>query len=173
MKVEEKKSLLLEGLLPTDVWNAIIVILILFGVFIAIFKGVVLIRDEVRKNRERKSLEGNTAIDQIATKVTEKINTQIDEKFDSFEQKIDQKFVEIDRKLASDKETIDMHTRQLNAQNARVDQLDNDNKALLHGMSALLGHIATGNSIDKVKKTNDVMKNYMIDRKYNEEDWKI
>lgn len=171
--MEEKKSLLLEGLLPTDVWNAIIVILILFGVFIAIFKGVVLIRDEVRKNRERKSLEGNTAIDQIATKVTEKINTQIDEKFDSFEQKIDQKFVEIDRKLASDKETIDMHTRQLNAQNARVDQLDNDNKALLHGMSALLGHIATGNSIDKVKKTNDVMKNYMIDRKYNEEDWKI
>lgn len=171
--MEEKKSLLLEGLLPTDVWNAIIVILILFGVFIAIFKGVVLIRDEVRKNRERKSLEGNTAIDQIATKVTEKINTQIDEKFDSFEQKFDQKFEEIDRKLASDKETIEMHTRQLNAQNIRVDQLDNDNKALLHGMSALLGHIATGKSIDKVKKTNDVMKNYMIDRKYNEEDWKI
>ena len=171
--MEEKKSMLLEGLLPTDVWNAIIVILILFGVFVAVFKGVVLIRDEIRKSKEKKSLQGNTAIDQIATKVTEKINTQIDEKFDSFEQKFDQKFEEIDRKLASDKETIEMHTRQLNAQEGRVDRLDNDTKALLHGMSALLGHIATGNSIDKVKKTNDVMKNYLIDRKYDEEDWKI
>ena len=171
--MEEKKSLLLEGLLPTDVWNAIIVILILFGVFIAVFKGVVLIRDEIRKSKEKKSLQGNTAVDQIATKVTEKINTQIDEKFDSFEQKFDQKFEEIDRKLASDKETIELHTRQLNAQNARVDQLDNDNKALLHGMSALLGHIATGNSVEKVKKANDAMKNYLIDRKYDEEDWKI
>lgn len=171
--MEEKKSMLLEGLLPTDVWNAIIVILILFGVFVAVFKGIVLIRDEIRKNKEKKSLHGNTAIDQIATKVTEKINTQIDEKFESFEKKIDEKFEDIDKKLAADKETIEMHTRQLNAQEARVDRLDNDTKALLHGMSALLGHIATGNSIDKVKKTNDVMKNYLIDRKYDEEDWKI
>ena len=171
--VEEKKSMLLEGLLPIDVWNAIIVILVLFGVFVAVFKGVVLIRDEIRKHRERKALHGDGVTDQIAAKVTEKLTPQIDEKFTSFEKKIDKRLGEIDKKLASDKEAIEMHTRQLNAQEDRVDRLDNDTKALLHGMSALLGHIATGNSIDKVKKTNDVMKNYMIDRKYNEEDWKI
>ena len=171
--MEEKKSMLLEGLLPVDVWNAIIVILILFGVFVAVFKGVILIRDEIRKHKERKQLQGNGVTDQIADKVIEKLKPQIDEKFESFEKKIDEKFEDIDKKLASDKETIEMHTRQLNAQEDRVDRLDNDTKALLHGMSALLGHIATGNSIDKVKMTNDVMKNYMIDRKYNEEDWKI
>ena len=77
----------------------------------------------------------------------------------------------IDRKLAADKEIIEMHTAQLNAESSRVDRLDNDSKALLHGMSALLGHIATGNSIDRVKKTNQVMNNYLIDRKYHEEDW--
>ena len=54
--MEEKKSLLLEGLLPVDVWNALIVILILFGVFIAVFKGVVMIRDEVEKRNKKKNI---------------------------------------------------------------------------------------------------------------------
>ena len=169
----EEKKMLLEGLLPTDIWNAIIVLLVLFGVFVAVFKGVVLIKDEIRKNKEKKELQGEGITDKIATKVTENIKTQIDEKFKSFEKNFNEKFAEIDKKLAADKETIEMHTRQLNAQEERVDRLDNDTKALLHGMSALLSHISTGNSVDKVKKVDGVMKNYLIDRKYNEEDWKI
>ena len=169
----EEKKMLLEGLLPTDIWNALIVLLVLFGVFVAVFKGVVLIKDEIRKNKEKKELQGEGITDKIATKVTENIKTQIDEKFKSFEKNFNEKFAEIDRKLAADKETIEMHTRQLNAQEERVDRLDNDTKALLHGMSALLSHISTGNNVDKVKKVDGVMKNYLIDRKYNEEDWKI
>ena len=55
---------------------------------------------------------------------------------------------------------------------SRVDRLDNDTRALLHGVSALLGHEIDGNSIDRVKRTNDAMKNYLIDRKYKEDDWK-
>lgn len=171
--MDEKKSLLLEGLLPTDVWNAIIVLLILFGVFVAVFKGVVMIRDEIQKRKDRRELQGAGVTDQIAIKVSEKITPQIDEKFTAFEKKFDKKFADIDKKLASDKATIELHTTQLNAQKDRVDRLDDDTKALLHGVSALLSHIATGNNVEKVKKTDGVMKNYLIDRKYNEEDWKL
>ena len=54
--MEEKKALLLEGLLPVDVWNAVIVILALFGVGIAVFKGIILIRDEVKKHKKEKAV---------------------------------------------------------------------------------------------------------------------
>ena len=49
-----EKTLLLEGLLPTDVWNALIVLFVLFGVFMAVFKGYVVIRDEHRKRVKEK-----------------------------------------------------------------------------------------------------------------------
>jgi len=160
MSLEGEKKLLLEGLLPTDIWNALIVLLILFGVFIAVFKGVTMIRDEIQKSMDKKALKGDDITDRIANKVIEQLTPKLDEKF-----------AEIDRKLAADKEAIDLQMSQLNAQKDRVDRLDNDNRALLHGMSALLGHIATGNSIDRVKKTNATMNNYLIDRKYHEEDW--
>ena len=52
--MEEKKTLLLEGLLPTDVWNAIIVLLILFGAAVAILKGISFIRDEIEKSKNKK-----------------------------------------------------------------------------------------------------------------------
>ena len=158
--MEGEKRLLLDGLLPTDVWNALIVLVVLFGVFVGIFKGVVLIRDEIRKSRERKQLRGVDVTEQIANKVMEKLSPELEKKF-----------AEIDRKLAADKEAIDLQMSELNATKGRVDRLDNDSKALLHGMSALLSHEATGNSIDKIKKTNATLNNYLIDRKYREEDW--
>jgi len=169
--MDEKKSLLLEGLLPTDVWNALIVLIILFGVFVAVFKGVVLIRDEIRKNRERKQLRSTDVTEQIATKVTDKIDKKIDERFETFEKKFDKKFEDIDKKLEADKEIIELHTSQLNAEKGRVDRLDNDTRALLHGVSALLGHQIDGNGIDRLKKTNRAMNNYLIDRTYKEGDW--
>ena len=168
----QNKSLLLEGLLPTDIWNALIVLIILFGVFVAVFKGVVLIRDEVRKGKERKKLQNTDVTEQIATKVTEKIDTKIDERFGEFEKKIDKKFEDIDRKLAADKEIIELHTSQLNAEKTRVDRLDNDTRALLHGVSALLSHQIDGNGIERLKKTDRAMSNYLIDRKYDEGDWR-
>lgn len=169
--MEEKKSLLLEGLLPTDVWNAIIVLLILFGVFVAVFKGVVLIRDEIQKRKDKKELNGAGVTDQIAKKVTDELTTQIDEKFGAFEKRLDQKFEEIDKKLAADKQTLEMHTAQLNAHQGRVDKLDNDSKALCHGMFALLSHEVNGNSVDKLKRAEGAMKDYLIDGIYKEDAW--
>ena len=169
----EGKESLLEGLSLNSVWTFICIGFALIGIFLVIAKFIDQIKKWVKEYRDNKAIGKQGVTEEIATKVTENITTQIDEKFDKFEKRIDEKFEDIDKKLAADKETLSNHTRQLNAQEDRVDRLDNDNKALLHGMSALLGHIATGNSIEKVKKTNATMNNYLIDRKYNEEDWKL
>ena len=169
----DEKTSFLEGLSLNSVWTFICIGFALVGAFLVIAKFIDQIKKWAKEHRENKALGKQGITEEIATKVTENITTQIDEKFDNFEKRIEKKFEGIDKKLASDKEVLANHTRQLNAQEDRVDRLDNDTKALLHGMSALLGHIATGNSIDKVKKTNTTMNNYLIDRKYNEEDWKL
>lgn len=162
----EKKTLLLEGLLPTDVWNAIIVLLILFGVVIAMLKGIVFIRDEIRKSRERKRINDVDVTEEIANKVMEKLTTQIDEKFDVFSKNFDKKFEEIDVKLSSDKETLKSHTTQLNDHESRVSKLEGGDRSLCQGMLALL------NQNPALQKQTHAMQNYLITGKYNEEDWK-
>ena len=59
-----------------------------------------------------------------------------------------------------------MHTRQLNEQESRVSKLEGGNKALCHGMLALLEKDAT------LEKAQHAMKNYLIDGIYKEDDWK-
>lgn len=164
--MEEKRTLLLEGLLPVDIWNTIIVILILFGVFIAVFKGIVMIKDEVEKRKKKKELNNTDITEQIADKVSEKLTPQIDEKFTSFEKSFDKRFDEIDKKLASDKETLESHTHQLNEHEGRVSRLEGGDKALCHGMLALLERDPA------LVNAQRAMKNYLIDGHYNEADWK-
>lgn len=151
----------IEGITPDMLWTTMVVIVGLAALFVLgvkVYEGVKKIR---RDRRESRQLEGQDITDRIAGKVMEQLTPKLDEKF-----------AEIDRKLAADKETLEMHTAQLNATTDRVDRLDNDNKALLHGMSALLSHEVNGNSVDKLKKTNTAMNNYLIDRIYKEDDWK-
>lgn len=164
--MEEKKTLLLEGLLPVDVWNALIVIIVMFGVFIAIFKGVVVIRDEAEKRKKKKELNKTDVTDEIADKVMEKLTPQIDEKFENFSKNFDEKFKDIDKKLESDKETLRLHTTQLNEHERRVSGLEGGSRALCHGMLALL------EKDPALVKEQKAMKNYLIDGKYDEEDWK-
>jgi len=151
----------IEGITPGMIWTFLVVLVGLMALVVLGDKVMDVFRNAKKRKQETAELQGSDITDRIATKVIEKLSPQLDEKF-----------AEIDRKLAADKDAIDLQMSQLNAQKDRVDRLDNDTKALLHGMSALLNHIATGNSIDKVKKTNGTMNNYLIDRKYNEEDWK-
>lgn len=162
----QQKSFLLEGLLPVDVWNFIVVGLILFGVGLAVFKGVILVRDEIQKSKDKKRLQRKDVTDEIADKVMEKLTPQIDEKFDEFSKSFDDKFKDIDDKLKSDKETLVLHTTQLNDHETRVGKLEGGNLALCHGMLALLERDP---SLGKEQKA---MKNFLIDGKYREEDWK-
>lgn len=152
----------IEGITPSMLWTSLVVLVGLMALVVLGDKVMDVYRNAKKRKKETQELQGQDITDRIADKVIEKLNPALDKKF-----------AEIDKKLAADKETIELHTSQLNAQVARVDQLDSDTKALLHGMSALLSHEATGNSIEKVKKTNTTMSNYLIDRKYNEEDWKF
>ena len=163
--MEEKKTLLLEGLLPVDVWNAIIVILILFGVFIAVFKGIALIRDEAEKHKKKKNINKKDVTDEIADKVMEQLMPKIDEKFTTFEQKFDDKFDDIDKKLSSDKEDIKSHTRQLNDHESRVSKLEGGSNTLCQGMLALLERDPG------LKNAAHAMKNYLITGQYNPKDW--
>ena len=157
----EEKVQAIEGITPSMLWTFLIVLVGLMALIVLGDKAIDVFRKAKKRKQEQQELQGTDITDRIADKVMAQLTPKLDEKF-----------AEIDRKLAADKEAIDLQMSQLNAQKDRVDRLDNDNRALLHGMSALLGHIATGNSIDRVKKTNQVMNNYLIDRKYCEEDWK-
>ena len=163
--MEEKKAMLLEGLLPVDVWNTIIVVLILFGVFVAVFKGVILIRDEVKKNKKEKQVNKKDVTDEIADKVMEKLTPQIDEKFADFSKSVDEKFKDIDTKLSSDKETLKSHTTQLNDHEDRVSKLESGNNTLCQGMLALLERDP------QLQQAAHAMKNYLITGQYNAKDW--
>lgn len=164
-KLEEKKVLLLEGLLPSDVWNTLVVLLALFGIGIAVFKGIVMIREEIEKHNKKKNINKKDVTDEIADKVMEQLTPQIDEKFKSFEEKIDEKIADIDVKLSSDKADISSHTRQLNDHESRVSRLEGGNNTLCQGMLALLERDAA------LSHAAHAMKNYLITGKYDPKDW--
>lgn len=151
----------IEGISPEMLWTALIVIIGLGTLYVLYGKVRATWRAEKKEKRKAQELEGKDITDQIAEKVLERLTPQIDEKFAKF----DLRFEEIDKKLASDKETIEMHTRQLNEQEGRVSKLEGGNKALCHGMLALL------ESNPNLGKAQTAMKNYLIDGKYKEEDW--
>ena len=158
----------IEGITPAMLWTFVVVLVGLMALIVLGDKVMDVFRNAKKRRKEQHELEGQDITVRIADKVMEKLTPTLDEKFEG----INKQFEEIDRKLAADKEAIELHTAQLNAQQGRVDRLDNDTRALLHGVSALLGHQVDGNSVDKLKRTNDAMKNYLIDRKYDESDWK-
>lgn len=158
----------IEGISPDMIWTFLVVAVGLMALIVLGDKVLDVYRNAKKRKKERTELEGQDITERIADKVLEKLTPTLDEKFGE----INRQFEEVDRKLAADKEAIELHTAQLNAQQGRVDRLDNDTRALLHGVSALLGHQVDGNSVDKLKRTNDAMKNYLIDRKYEEGDWK-
>lgn len=163
--MEERKSLLLEGLLPVDVWNTLVVALILFGVGMAIFKGIVAIRDEIEKHRKKKTLNKKDVTDEIADKVMEQLTPKIDEKFDNFSKSFDKKFEDIDKKLSDDKELLQAHTRQLNVHEDRVGKLEGGTDTLCQGMLALIARDPA------LTKAAHAMQNYLINREYNPKDW--
>lgn len=150
----------IEGISPYMLWIFLVVLVGIMALIVLGDKVLDVFRNAKRRRQEQSELNGQDITDRIATKVIEKLTPTLDSKFD-----------EIERKFAADKEMLEMHTTQLNAHQDRVDRLDNDTKALLHGMSALLSHQVTGNSIEKLQKTYTATNNYLIDRVYKEESW--
>ena len=142
-------------------WTFLVVLVGLMGLFTLGYKVYDIIRKEHKARVEAKQLAGSDITDRIADKVMEKLEPKLTEKFD-----------EIDRKLQNDKEQLELHTAQLNAYQNRVNKLEDGNKALCHGIFALLSHEVNGNSIDRLKSTQNAMRDYLIDGVYKEDSWK-
>lgn len=165
MRTMEEKAKAVEGLLPVDLWNFIVVGLALFGIVVAVVKGIGIIRDEMKKRKEKKEMNKVGVTDEIANKVMEKLTPQIDSKFKEFNDSVDKKFDEIDRKLDNDKETLGLHTTQLNDHETRVSRLEGGNWSLCQGMLALIKRDP------ELKQAEHAMENYLITGKYNASDW--
>jgi len=151
----------IEGITPAMLWTFLVVLVGLMALVVLGDKVADVFRKAKKRRQDENQLNDADITDRIADKVMEQLTPKLDEKFE-----------EIDRKLANDRNDIVLQTNQLNATTARVDRLDNDSKALLHGMSALLSHSINGNSTDRLKKTQTAMHNYLIDGIYKEDDWK-
>lgn len=159
----------IEGISPDMLWTFMVVLVGLVSLFLLWYKVVEVVRKEKEIRRNRDTLNSSDVTDRIADKVSEKITPQIDERFDTFEKKFD----DIDRKLAADKQMLELHTSQINAQQERVNRLETDTKAMCHGIFALLSHeLDGGDSVEDIKRTHDAMRDYLIDGKYREDDWK-
>lgn len=164
--METKEVLKIEGISPDMLWTFIVVLVGLVALFLMGYKVVEVIRKEKQHRQEQQQLEGQDITDRIADKVMDKLTPQIDEKFAEFSRSVDMKFEEIDNKLKSDKDTLTLHTTQLNDHESRVSKLEGANYSLCHGMLALLERDPA------LAKEQKAMKNFLIDGKYNEEDWK-
>lgn len=158
----------IEGISPDMLWTFCVVAVGLMALVVLVYKVVEIMRKEQERKQNRTQLQGQDITDRIADKVIAKLMPEIDEKFNE----INQKFESVDQKLANDKENIESHTRQLNAYEERVKKLEDGNKALCHGIFALLGHEVSGNSIENLKAAHKAMKNYLIDGVYKEDEWK-
>lgn len=157
----------IEGITPSMLWTFFVVLVGLLGLVVLVNKVVEIVRKEHERRANREQLNGQDITERIATAVMTKLTPELDKKFDE----VDRRFAEIDSKLSNDKAQIESHTRQLNACKNRVDQLESGNKALCHGVFALLSHEVNGNSIDKLTKAQDAMRNFLIDGTYKEGDW--
>lgn len=156
----------IDGLTLDSVWTFICIGFALIGAFLVIAKFIDQIKKWVKERQEKQALGKTDITKDVADKVVEQIGPQIDQKFAEFSRSVDLKFEEIDNKLKSDKDTLTLHTTQLNDHESRVSKLEGANYSLCHGMLALLERDPA------LTKEQKAMKNYLIDGKYNEEDWK-
>ncbi len=160
-KMQAQNLPAVEGLTPAVLWYTLVGIVGLSALFILFDKVSSILKRRQREKQEERQLENQDITDRIANKVEEKLEPKFLE--------INRKFEEIDGKLSNDKDTIDMHTRQLNAYEGRVDKLERGNNALIHGVFALLSHQIDGNCIDRLKRSAKGIQNYLIDGEYKEE----
>ena len=164
----------IEGITPSMLWTFCVVLVGLLALVVLVYKVVEIMRKEHERRQNREQLVGQGIEERIANAVMLKLTPELDKKFTEVNKKfedVNKQFTEIDKKLSNDKAEIEMHTRQLNAYEDRVDQLEGGNKALCHGVFALLSHEVNGNSIEKLTKAHHAMQNFLIDGKYNEEAW--
>ena len=157
----KETPLALEGIItPTGLWNAIVIIFVLIGVIYGISKFVILIRDELKKRRDERQLNKKDLTEQIADKVTERLSMKLDEKFQ-----------EIDDKLANDKIAIDRHERQLAAHTKQLRKAKTGLNALGQCVYVLFMR-SNGGSVPEnmIESANESMTKYLFNKEGEEEE---
>ena len=151
----------IEGISPDMLWTFLVVLVGLMSLVILGYKVIDIMRKEHERKEQKQQLSGEDITDRIAAAVMERLQPNLDGQFAV----LDKRFDEIDKKLSADKELLASHTTQLNGHESRVSKLEGGNKALCHGMLALLERDAT------LVTAQRAMKNYLIDGTYKEDDW--
>ena len=139
-----------EGLSPTILWYTLVGV-VGIGALIVLYDKV---RDVFRKRQAEKKNEEAEKDGTIQGQL-DKMSKQIDE----LKTDINKKFTAYDSQFANDKNMLDMHTRQ----QKHIDRLYGGQKAVCRGILALLNHEITGNSVDKLKRAQDLIQDYLID----------
>ena len=138
----------IEGLTPSILWYTLFG-LVCIGTLIVLGDKVL---DVFRKKHERDRLKkepGDKLAETISTKVLAKLEPR---------------FKEIDRKLATDKSRLDEHTRILGTHQDQLSDIETANKVMCRGILALLSHELNGNSNDKLKASQQEITDYLIDK---------
>ena len=138
----------IEGITPGMLWTFLGVLIGLAALYVLYGK----VRDTYRKQQEYKKMQNdpsNKLADEISAKVMERLEPR---------------FVEIDRKLANDKAAIDSHTRQIEGLINRADGSEQGIKALSRGVLALLNHALHNGNSDELEHAQQTLNDYLIEK---------
>ena len=144
----------IEGLTPSIAWYTIYGIICLCALIILFDKVRKVFKERRQERQDQEAEHDGTIQGQL-----DKMNKQIAE----IQSDLKKQFAEYDKKFANDKETLDMHTRQINVQQSQIDRLAAGQKAACRGILAMLNHEITGNSVDKLKTAKEKMEDYLLD----------
>ena len=135
----------IEGITPTSLWNAVVVLLGLCTVVVLVYKVIEIARKEHERKEKKAKLNGKDLTDEIADKVMAKLSTKLEK---------------IEEKLASDKERLDSHERRLNSNEADLDRIGENTEKILDAMDGLLMHFISGNDTEKLKEVKKDLDHY-------------
>lgn len=138
----------IEGLTPEILWYTLVG-LVGIGALIVLGDKVA---DVFRRRRARQQIE-DTPSEELANSISERVL-----------EKMEPRLAEIDRKLDNDKERLDAHERQINAQGNQISAIEHGQKVQCRGILALLSHEINGNSDDKLRESQQEITNFLIDR---------
>lgn len=135
----------IEGITPTSLWNAVVVLLGLCAVVVLVYKVIEIARKEHERKEKKAKLNGKDLTDEIADKVMAKLSPKLEK---------------IEEKLASDKERLDSHERRLNSNEADLDRIGENTEKILDAMDGLLMHFISGNDTEKLKEVKKDLDHY-------------
>lgn len=137
-----------EGITPDILWYTIIGLVGIGALIVLVDK----VAEVFRKRKQRRELETQPS-EELADKVAQTVI-----------ERLEPRFADIERKLASDKEQLDSHTLALSNHQEQIDAISDGHRVLCRGILALLSHEINGNSDDKLRASQQEITNYLIDK---------